>query len=125
MGMIFPFTPISSMIQGEDPQKVVAQAAASSIATWLFMQYLGVSIPFGGITAARPAVFSSVGTAAAPAIVAGVGVLVASELQKTLHSNIGMQEIPGSQGGYTNPMGGSGSDTYYPGKGLVDWVTSW
>lgn len=120
LGMLFPATPLTSMYRGEDTQKIVAQTAASSITTWLFLQYLGVSVPIGGITAVRPAVFGSVTTAVAPALAAGAGVVMASELQTTLHSNLGMEEIPGSRGGYSNPMGGS-SETYYPFKGLVDY----
>ena len=44
------------------------------------------------------------------------------ELSKTKVSNLGMEPIPGVEGAYSNPMGGSsGNDFYYPGKGLVDW----
>lgn len=122
MGIMFPFTPITSMIRGKPAQEIIAQTAASSISTWLMLQYYGASVPFGGVTAARPAIFSNLARASAPAIVAGVGVIMASELQETLHSNIGMEEIPGSGGGYSNPMGGSG-ETYYPFKGIVDYFT--
>lgn len=45
------------------------------------------------------------------------------ELGKTMTDNIGMQEIPGSRGGYTNPMGGSDdNEFYYPFKGTIDYI---
>jgi len=50
--------------------------------------------------------------------VVGTGV-VASELQSTLHGNLGMQEIPGSMGGYSHPMGG-GDSSYYPFQSFFD-----
>lgn len=43
------------------------------------------------------------------------------ELGKTMTGNLGMKEIPGSRGGYTNPMSG-GDETYYPFKGLIDYI---
>ena len=52
----------------------------------------------------------------APVVAGGVS---AYELSKTKTGNLGMQSIPGSSGGYTNPMGG-GSDSYYPFKGFFD-----
>ena len=119
MGIIFPFTPVTSMLRGEDPEIVAAQTVSSGLATWLIAQSVGATIPLGGIAAGRPAIFAAVG--AAPVGVAIATAVAASELQETLHSNIGMEPIPGSGGGYTNPMGGTG-ETYYPGKGVVDWV---
>lgn len=118
LGIIFPFTPLTSLYRGDDPQKVTSQTVASGIGTWLIAQSLGVQIPLGGIAAARGPVFAAVGSQVVPAVGATV---VALELQQTLHSNVGMEEIPGSNGGYTNPMGGS-DETYYPFKGLVDYV---
>lgn len=45
------------------------------------------------------------------------------ELSKTKISNIGMDPIPGVKGAYSNPLGGkSGSDVYYPGKGIIDFI---
>jgi len=117
LGIIFPFTPITSMYRGEDPQIVAAQTVSSAVSTWLIAQSMGATIPLGGVAAARPAVFAAV----SPAALVVASAVMASELQETLHSNIGMEPIPGSGGGYTNPMGGSG-ETYYPGKGVVDWI---
>ena len=58
----------------------------------------------------------------APVAVGAAAVLIAgSELSKTKTGNLGMQEIPGSRGGYSNPMGGGDSD-YYPFKGFFDWL---
>lgn len=45
--------------------------------------------------------------------------VVASELQSTLHGNLGMQEIPGSMGGYSHPMGG-GDSSYHPFQWFFD-----
>ena len=59
--------------------------------------------------------------AAVPVVVSTAVVISASELSKTKTGNLGMQEIPGSQGGYTNPMGG-GDSNYYPFKGFFDWL---
>ena len=35
LGIILPFTPISSLYAGEDPDVVAGQTAGSAIATWL------------------------------------------------------------------------------------------
>jgi len=48
-----------------------------------------------------------------------VTAVVASELQSTLHGNLGMEEIPGSMGGYSHPMGG-GDSSYHPFQWFFD-----
>lgn len=50
-----------------------------------------------------------------------IALLSHKELQTTTRKNLGMQEIPGSRGGYTNPMAG-GDETWYPFKGLIDYI---
>lgn len=121
MGIIFPFTPVTSLYRGDDPQKVASQTIASALTSWLIAQSLGAQIPLGGIAAARGPIFGTLTRPLAPAAIAVGTTVVALELQQTLHSNVGMEEIPGSEGGYTNPMGGS-DETYYPFKGLVDYI---
>lgn len=81
--------------------------AAASFKVWRDLQVSSL------LYAARHA--ASIGTVAA---VAGTG-LVASELEKTLHGNLGMEEIPGSRGGYTHPMGG-GDSSYHPFQWFFD-----
>jgi len=122
LGIIFPFTPISSLYRGEDPDKVASQTVASALSTWLIAQYYGATIPLGGVAAARGPVFTAVARSSAPAIVGTAAFVSARELQKTLHANVGMEPIPGSGGGYSNPMGGGSDETYYPFKGLVDRI---
>jgi hypothetical protein len=56
-----------------------------------------------------------------PTVVVSAGVVAATELSKTKTGNIGMQPIPGSGGGYSNPLGGS-DETYYPFKSFFDWI---
>jgi hypothetical protein len=55
----------------------------------------------------------------APAVVVVSAGVVASELQSTLHGNLGMEEIPGSMGGYSHPMGG-GDSSYHPFQWFFD-----
>ena len=55
----------------------------------------------------------------APAVIAVTAGVVASELQTTLHGNLGMEEIPGSMGGYSHPMGG-GDSSYHPFQWFFD-----
>ena len=55
-----------------------------------------------------------------------VGVAVGGyELYSTATRNVGTEPVPHVEGAYTNSMSGGGSDDfYYPGKGIVDWVSS-
>ena len=112
--------------QGQSKHQMIGSVAlpaatAFTLTAWLTGQThvsLG-SAAFTAITGVSP------GQALAPALpIVGItaAVIMVNELQTSMHSNLGVQEIPGSQGGYTNPMGGSG-ETYYPFKGLIDWIT--
>lgn len=42
LGIILPFTPLSSLYAGEDPQEIVGQSIGSALTTWL------VATAFGG-----------------------------------------------------------------------------
>ena len=50
-----------------------------------------------------------------------LGLYAHKELGETVTGNIGMEPIPGSGGGYSNPMGGS-DEHYYPFKSFFDWI---
>jgi len=62
-GILMPFTPVMSLYQGEEPQKVVAQSGGSALATWLTIQALG-GAEFGAVQVSR-----SVATRAATSLV--------------------------------------------------------
>ena len=109
--------------QGQSKTQMIGSIAlplgtATALTAWLTGQsYVSTtSAMFTAVTGVTP------GTVILPMAGIATAAVLGNELQTTLHSNIGMQEIPGSGGGYTNPMGGTG-ETYYPFKGLVDYFT--
>lgn len=107
--------------QGQSKKQMIGSillplGTATALTAWLTGQtYVSTSSAiFTAVTGSTP------GAVLTPMAGITAAVVLGNELQTTLHSNLGMQEIPGSGGGYTNPMGGSG-ETYYPFKGLVDY----
>lgn len=108
--------------QGQSRHQMIGSVAAPlgtayALTAWLTGQSyvsLGSSI-FTAVTGTTP------GAVLAPVIGVTAAVVLGNELQTTMHSNVGMEPIPGSGGGYSNPMGGS-DDFYYPGKGIIDYI---
>ena len=45
------------------------------------------------------------------------------ELYKTMTQNLEMEPVPFVPGAMTHPFEGGSDEIYYPGKGLVDWLT--
>lgn len=66
LGILFPFTPISQLYHGDDPQYVAVQSTASALETWLMITALG-GAERGAVTAARmKVVMPAVRTVVAP-----------------------------------------------------------
>jgi hypothetical protein len=79
LGILFPFTPISQLYHGDDPEYVAAQSTASALETWLMLSALG-GAESGAVTAARmKVVMPAVRTAVAPALPAAVAYKGATE----------------------------------------------
>jgi hypothetical protein len=57
------------------------------------------------------------------AALVAVEAYMVSELGKTMTGNIGIQTVPGVPGAVTHPFEGGSDEIYYPGKGLVDWIS--
>ncbi len=76
---------------------------------------IGPMMSFGELARANRGRYF-IGLKHVPVVAGGVS---AYELSRTKTGNLGMQSIPGSGGGYTNPMGG-GSDSYFPFEGFFD-----
>lgn len=93
-------------------------ATAYAVTAWATGQtYVSMgSAIFTAVTGSSP------GVVVAPVLGVTAAVVLGNELQTTLHSNVGMEPIPGSGGGYSNPMGGSGDDFHYPGKGIIEYL---
>lgn len=109
--------------QGQSRKQMIGSIALPvitgvALTSWLTGQsYVSASsAAFTAITGVSP------GVVLAPVAGIATAAVLGSELQRTLHSNVGMQEIPGSRGGYSNPMGGGSDESYYPFKGLVDYI---
>ena len=69
LGIIFPFTPVTSMMKSRDTEEILGQALASALGTWLIAASYGASLPLGGIAATRGPVFGAVARASAPAAI--------------------------------------------------------
>lgn len=67
LGILLPFTPINSLYQGEDPQKIVAQSGGSAIITWLMINALG-GAELGAVQMTRSLATRAVVSAATPVV---------------------------------------------------------
>ena len=50
---------------------------------------------------------------------------MAHELYGGMTKNLEMESVEHVPGAMTHPFEGGSDDVYYPGKSLVDWLTSW
>jgi len=66
-GIMLPFTPISSLYGGEDPETVAAQSAGSALATWITLTALG-GAEFGAVPVVRSVLTKGAISALTPAI---------------------------------------------------------
>ena len=66
-GIVFPFTPITSLYAGDDPDMVAMQSAGSALTTFLTLTALGGAEP-GAITIGRSVATRAVLSTVAPAL---------------------------------------------------------
>jgi len=67
LGILLPFTPLKSLYEGEDPQKIIAQSISSGLVTWLTIQALG-GAEFGAVQVARSTVTRAVVSSVVPIV---------------------------------------------------------
>jgi len=67
LGVLLPFTPISALYDGQDPQKIVAQSLGTAIGSWLTIHILG-GAEFGAVQMARSTATRAVASSITPVI---------------------------------------------------------